>query len=178
MSVMIKKINLEKLIDMQWKLDDEIAVKTGIGKISFYERTSGDRDIALLCEIMEAVNELGHIWKYWKLSAEFTVDQRTKALKEIVDVLHFFLAKVIELIEVDRFPEDFCHTIILVEESFEEQIKSLVRNCIEIRTEGDFMISFGLFRGLIHQLGYEWREVEERYIEKNLINHERVKNGY
>jgi dimeric dUTPase (all-alpha-NTP-PPase superfamily) len=134
------------------------------------EGRSDAKEIALFVEAGEMINELAHIWKYWKKSHKTDWD----AIKEeLADVLHFILEKGVEL-EVDvlhRYIAKYVDPI--------QHINHFVR---AIPTTGDghfeWWTTMALFRGLVEHLGISWDDMVSAYWDKNVINRERQKAGY
>jgi dimeric dUTPase (all-alpha-NTP-PPase superfamily) len=131
---------------------------------------SDAKDIALFVEAGEMINELGHIWKYWKKNHNTNWDN---IKEELADVLHFILEKGVEL-DVEPL-----HRHIVKFTDPIEHINEFVR---AIPTTGDgyfnWWTTMATFRGLVDHLGIEWDDMVSAYWDKNMINRQRQERGY
>jgi dimeric dUTPase (all-alpha-NTP-PPase superfamily) len=122
-------------------------------------------------------------------------DSKNPLLEEYVDCLHFLLSIGLEdYIYYDskkpivkwnlnttsiKFPNittqfnKVFHEIALLEDSLTDQAFLTVS---EVEDSYEFL--FKLFLGLGEMLGFNWEQVEQAYIEKNKVNHERQDSGY
>ena len=107
---------------------------------------------------------------------------RTPLLEEYVDCLHFILSIAIELgYTVDDLyvwddeligkTEDIflelMYWVVLLKSKNEQQRKTAFRT-----------ICYIFFNMAEQRLGFTWKEIEEAYLRKNAVNHERQNSGY
>src|SRR5699024_10202702 len=96
-------------------------------------------------------------------------------LEEYVDCLHFILSIGNDC----QFDGDFYYTS--HKDSVSEQFNHLF-NKIGVfylyRTKGSYTSVFNYFLALGDFLGFTWTKVEQAYLKKNKINHERQESGY
>jgi dimeric dUTPase (all-alpha-NTP-PPase superfamily) len=186
-------MNLQKLFDMQRKLDEHI-------EREHPRKPDEDRlakkILALMVELGELANE-ARFFKYWshdqkprtkvqvytgsgaKVEGKF----KNPLLEEFVDGLHFLLSIGLELeitdvaIDSDYTHEDPTITFIhLFSDAWE-----LFADYYPYRYEKKeiYEIMFNRFIGLGEKhLGFTWEQIEEAYLQKNAINHERQNSGY
>ena len=107
-----------------------------------------------------------------------------RVLEEYVDCLHFILSIGNDIgahndIEIDYF--------IGIEGDVTNQLNILMSHIGRmyfniIKGEGGYFTDYfameGIFIGLGKMLGFTWDEIEQAYLEKNKINHQRQENGY
>src|SRR5690625_822307 len=139
--------------------------------------------LALQVELGELANELPETFKFWS-------DKKNnceRALKELVDCLHFTLSIGLEIgvkpdevkdlliwnsPGVDQLNSLFAYTSELYTfvwsvEYTKKEMKSKYKNLLE------GLLGFGV-DGLL----FTWEQIEQAYYKKNKINHERQKTGY
>jgi dimeric dUTPase (all-alpha-NTP-PPase superfamily) len=160
-------MNLNKLFEIQAKLDKEIIKKKGLeGQDLLHMKI-----LALQVELGELANELPEVFKFWSNKK----NNYEKALKEYVDCLHFVLSIGLE-IGIKSF-------IYLKPSQFEgETITDMfIRvgefTCHMIR-EDVYNRLFEYFIDLGFMLEFSWEQIEQAYLEKNKINHARQEQGY
>jgi len=167
-------MKLIQLFELQEKLDLHIEKE--------HPRQEGEnrlakKILALFVEMGELANELPEIFKFWSNKE----NNYEKALKEYVDVFHFYLSIGIELgfQDCDLWQPDAEKTIV---NQFHETIKSVNELYFLHRVGGIDQISYefslGSFLTLGGMLGFSWEQIEASYIEKNAVNHTRQANGY
>lgn len=118
------------------------------------------------------------------------VTGKNPLLEEYVDCLHFILSIGLELNPKEITVEDaepmtgefksvleafrhvFNWTVNLDYILFEEPFKS------DYRIERTYFNLFTVFITLGEMLGFTWEQIEQAYLEKNKVNHERQVNGY
>ena len=112
-----------------------------------------------------------------------------RVLEEYVDCLHFILSigNDLEFSNV-RFPDneevdDFIdvgrsvsHQLNLLMSLIGRMYFKLIKEEIVYFT--DYYVVVGAFISLYKMLGFNWKQIEQAYLEKNKINHERQQNGY
>lgn len=165
-------MNLDKLFGLQNKLDNRIVKDHGLeGEDLLPQKT-----LALQVELGELANELPEIFKFWSGKK----NNYEKALVEYIDGLHFVLS-----IGLDSGMENTEHWFVesnirvFQYSSLNEQFIFLFQHLSE-GYQGDYAYDdlFYEFLALGEMIGFTWEQVEEAYIEKNAINHERQSNGY
>jgi dimeric dUTPase (all-alpha-NTP-PPase superfamily) len=175
-----KSMNLQYLFEIQAGLDRHIEDEHPVQE---NEDRLAKKILALQVELGELANELPEVFKFWSNKK----NDYGKALKEYVDGLHFILGIGIELELNDRpnslvleiedepdlvlmFQEVLSHTSDLFwyyyhedeYEGNEYRYKAIVSNYIKLG----------------EMLGFTWEQIEQAYLEKNEVNHQRQVNGY
>lgn len=188
-------MNLAKLFDMQREL----------GKVGLFVYKGPDRFnklvLALLVELGECANEWRG-FKFWSLNQnpvtykrehkkqikpglesfdnhegayETVVIESNPLLEEYVDGLHFVLELGIELgfkpITVRAYKY----------EDVTRQFKELfweISDLDKLSKRDEYIWTFQKFVGLGEMLGFTWEEIEQAYMEKNKVNHQRQSEGY
>jgi len=184
-------MNLQRLFEIQAELDLEIIEKKGLqGKDLLPERI-----LALQVELGECANEWRG-FKFWSEDQEPRTIGQPKMLpkhsggsgewytpnpllEEYVDVLHFVLSiGNHHLTDEEKSYE--VHDMILpsVTHQFTELL--MVDWSRSDDTCGAYRYNTGLkmFVALGEMFGFTWEEIEQAYLDKNKINHERQANGY
>ena len=134
-----------------------------------------EKVLALKVELGELANELPEVFKFWSNKK----NNYEKALKEYVDGLHFALS-----IGLDHgFHEDLAGLAIesIEWENVTVQFLELLRIDWEKYEcgEGDYYHSgLEMFLSLGEMLGFTWEQIEQAYLDKNKVNHERQESGY
>jgi dimeric dUTPase (all-alpha-NTP-PPase superfamily) len=130
--------------------------------------------LSLLVELGECANEWRG-FKFWSKDQK----QRKSTLEEYVDILHFVLELGLELGQTKRYKY---YTDAYLEESITDQFRAVFYlasvGVYPEYPEEWFNPLFAAFVSLGKMLGFTWEEVEQAYMEKNRINHERQSNGY
>lgn len=190
-------MNLEKLFEMQRKLDERIEQE--------HPRQEGEdrlakKILALQVELGELANEWRR-FKYWSYDREPRMvmyrQAKTKEgrparglekynplLEEYVDCLHFILSIGLELettnivIDSDYTGADTTETFIFAFETVIELANS-IRDGNKSYIYQVYEELFNLFVSLGEKyLGFSWEQVEQAYMKKNAVNLERQENGY
>ncbi|MBN6206363.1 dUTP diphosphatase, partial [Ralstonia pickettii] len=106
-------------------------------------------------------------------------------LEEYVDCLHFILSIGLEIkLRKDKIIIDSDYTRDTLTETFSEMFLAVseLRNDIKERSmftqKETYDALFNLFVGLGEMLGFTWGQIEQAYLDKNKINHERQESGY
>ena len=193
-------MNLAKLFEMQRQLDEHIEKE--------HPRQEGeDRLAKKILALQVELGELANEWrgfKYWsnnqkpriraydkcpcgtdygscdEYSCEDGLLTYNPLLEEYVDTLHFLLSIGLE-IEASFRPYSKCKAGDVL-----NQLRMLYRSINEFdarskrieHRDGYYKEMFQDFLNLGEMLGFSWEEVEEAYIRKNAVNHERQNNGY
>jgi dimeric dUTPase (all-alpha-NTP-PPase superfamily) len=175
-------VNLKKLFEVQKVLKD---------RIGYNEPDRFDKLVlALLVEVGECANEWRG-FKFWSKNQEPRVEMTRQGktanglparhiekynplLEEYVDGLHFILELGIDLRAKDPWQPTY-------EENITEQFRTLYFHIALIdfvngHDHYEYAVSYYL--GLGEMLGFTWEQIEQAYMDKNAVNHERQNNGY
>ncbi|WP_078379460.1 dUTP diphosphatase [Sutcliffiella halmapala] len=162
-------MELKKLYTMQLELDSKIEKQHGLKNQDLVEQ----KILALLVELGELANET-RCFKFW--SVKPASEQRV-ILEEYVDGVHFLLSIGLTL----GYTSDIPREVGTKTESLTEQFLSiyeLVTLFKEEKQEEPFLVLFATFMELGAMLGFTWDEVENAYMTKNKVNHDRQQQGY
>lgn len=163
---------------MQDRLDKRIIKKHGLKRKNLLD----GKILALKVEIGELANET-RCFKFWSVKPP---SSREVILEEYVDGIHFLLSIALEIKERLSFPNSpvddpvKCASMI---EQFNDMYAAITRfeklaYCSAVSLEMEFMEMWNVYMGLGDMLGFSQAEIEEYYIRKNQINHERQDTGY
>ncbi|MDM5333416.1 dUTP diphosphatase [Ureibacillus composti] len=164
-------MDLTKLFEIQAGLDYHIT-KEHPEKND--ENRLSKKVLALQVELGECANE----WRGFKFWSNNQVSRENLLLEEYVDCFHFLLSigntlnfrnllpnkKPLDTEVVDLFNLLFEHISFLRDK--------------ECQSLEFYSMVFQEFTVLGEQLGFTWEQVENAYLEKNKINHERQLSGY
>lgn len=187
-------MNLDKLFDVQRKLDAEIERKHPAAP---GEDRLAKRILALQVELGELANEWRG-FKFWSNDQEprtvgvihtdwddkgnavewDTFVNENPLLEEYVDCLHFILSIGLKHGYDEQEPP---RIIIWKSDSIERHFTKLIRVEWENHIKGDeeyYHEGFEKFIGLGEMLGFTWEQITEAYMSKNKVNWERQENGY
>jgi dimeric dUTPase (all-alpha-NTP-PPase superfamily) len=162
----VKQMNLSKLFEMQRQLDEHIEKE--------HPREPGEdrlakKILALLVELGELANELPEVFKFWSNKK----NNYEKALVEYVDGLHFLLSIGIE--------QDVLYQCMAIhpikQATVFEQFAAIYLYASAYWTHGYGRL-FNAYIGLGKMLGFTWEQIEEAYMKKNAVNHQRQESGY
>lgn len=106
------------------------------------------------------------------------VGKSNPLLEEYVDCLHFILSVGNDLYFGGFFDWDILESD---EINLVEQFKNVFEAILDLSKSEDvyeFVKLFEEFYVLGQLLGFEWKEIERAYIDKNTINHKRQADGY
>jgi dimeric dUTPase (all-alpha-NTP-PPase superfamily) len=161
-------MNIEKLFDMQRKLDRYIEEGHSLAGKDLFEQ----KVLALLVEIGELANET-RCFKFWSTKGP---SERHVILEEFVDGVHFILSLGIIAGFDQKKPSfeagaaDQTKQFILVMESVHAFQKE--------KTESNYEQLMNQYFALGDILGFSPDEVESAYVAKNEVNYGRQKSGY
>ncbi|WP_394232369.1 dUTP diphosphatase [Niallia oryzisoli] len=169
-------MNLKRLCQMQRVLDDRIVNEHKLEDLDLEENII----LALLVEISELANET-RCFKHWSTKGP---SENHVLLEEYVDSLHFFLSIANHNeYEVDRLLELYTNDF-----KQQEEEKSLVSAFIHVtekiitmkstKAVFHYVEAFSAYLDLGRMLGFSTEEIEQAYVRKNEINHQRQDNGY
>ncbi|MGD6846976.1 dUTP diphosphatase [Rossellomorea aquimaris] len=162
-------MNIEKLLDMQEKLDQHIEQEHGLENADLIEK----KILALLVEVGELANET-RSFKFWSKKSS---SSKEVILEEFVDGIHFILSLGLE-IGIQQF--DLGETNYANEDvtkQFLEVFKS-ANHFSEERSVENFQQLFRHYVNLGELLGFSHEEVFDAYVKKNEVNYNRQKEGY
>lgn len=183
-------MNLQKLFEMQRQLDEHIEKE--------HPREPGEdrlakKILALYGELGELLNEWRG-FKYWSYDQEprtvlteipsyagipFFADAKTRnpLLEEYVDCLHFILSIGLELYAEEDIEMIAADLQLFRRVNIIEQFQGIFYNISRLRS-GGYTYLFEHFLGLGKMLGFTWEQIEEAYMKKNAVNHQRQESGY
>jgi dimeric dUTPase (all-alpha-NTP-PPase superfamily) len=162
-------MNLSKLFNMQRVLDTKIETQHQLQNEALMEK----KILSLLVEVGELANET-RCFKFWSLKPPAPIDI---ILEEYVDGIHFILSLGLEL-KVDTL---ISFETKVVGHSITDQFLKVFEKIMvfkEDQTLHSYKIMFEEYLILGELLGFTNEQVEQAYISKNEVNHERQKQGY
>lgn len=191
-------MNLEKLFQMQKALDAKIIKEKGLEGQDLLPNTI----LALQVELGELANEWRG-FKHWSNDREpRTKKLRVKSwgtgiggtneseeynplLEEYVDCLHFVLSIGLQK-EFDYNNFEYLHELNIDlfhnSQGIIEQFNDVFGAIYEFKEKDENVELYeDIFLCLIalgEMLGFTWEQVEQAYMDKNAVNHERQANGY
>lgn len=162
-------MNLKTLFQIQKQLNDRIVQEHRLeGQDLFNEK-----QLAFLVELSELANET-RCFKYWSLKSS---SERSVILEEYVDGLHFVLTLGLAL----EYTNSMVKNTYSYRETVTEQFLEVMHQTHQLnqqRTEANYQALVDSFLGLGQQLGFSYKEMEEGYLAKNKVNHQRQDEGY
>lgn len=192
-------VEMKELYEIQKVLDKHIEK---VHPAHEYENRLYKKILALLVELGECANEWRG-FKFWSIDQEPRtevlivcdecggsgrnhsgycgschggyVGKENPLLEEYVDCLHFILSIGNDLGYRIDFAKRYEY------ESIERQFKELFWEISDLEKASsitDYTSMFAKFAGLGNMLGFTWIEIEQAYLSKNEINHERQDKGY
>ncbi|MCM3619394.1 dUTP diphosphatase [Sutcliffiella horikoshii] len=162
-------MNLHKLYDMQRELDEKIETQHGLLKENLVE----EKILALLVELGELANET-RCFKFW--SVKPPAEQKV-ILEEYVDGVHFILSLGLTF----GYGEEVSRGLAEQAESLTGQFNSVYHLISIFKTdisEENYRVLVDSYMQLGEMLGFSWGEVEDAYLAKNKVNHDRQAQGY
>lgn len=105
-------------------------------------------------------------------------------LEEYIDVVHFALSIGLDIdIKQEIFPEPIKYGDVVLQ--FNELFRQISYFASVLNRENEweeveyeYERIWSLLFGLAGLLGFTWDQIEQAYLEKNKINHERQESGY
>lgn len=165
-------MNLEKLFEMQEKLDNRIESEHNLqGQELFYKKI-----LALQVEVGELANET-RCFKFWSLKSP---SEASVILEEYVDCLHFILSIGIETnlqnvkLNKDLNFENNTYDTTQLFLNLNEKINIFAKT----KSEKNYVDLFEQFILLGNALGFTSEDIGKAYLDKNKINHKRQDEGY
>jgi dimeric dUTPase (all-alpha-NTP-PPase superfamily) len=182
-------VNLEKLFSLQRELDNRIIKEKDLEGQDLLP----NKILALQVELGELANEwrgfkfwsenqnprtekVKHVWEEGKHGPYFVTTN--PLLEEYVDCLHFILSIGLEEKSISRVqshftPLKFNNVTFQFLNIFQYTSEFLIE-----RKQTRYELMFASFIGLGEMLGFTWEQIEQAYLDKNKVNHERQDNGY
>ena len=170
-------MDLQKLFEIQEGLDYHITKEHPVQE---GEDRLAKKILALQVELGELANELPEVFKFWSNKK----NNRKKALEEFCDALHFLLSIGLDIAEPEMI--NLKRWNLIKADTITEQFLWLMSDVTELYNSlcndsfSKFNYEFLLLR-FIHlgeMLGFTWEQIEQMYMEKNRINHQRQLNHY
>jgi dimeric dUTPase (all-alpha-NTP-PPase superfamily) len=163
-------MNLAQLFTMQQQLDGRIEREHHLQNESLFER----KVLALLVELGELANET-RCFKFWSKKPS---SKKEVVLEEYVDGFHFILSLGIEL----NFHEELKN----IEAPSNQQdvvaifmkVYAIIMDFKENPTKELYQQLIATYISLGQALDFSVGEIEDGYLQKNMINHDRQDNGY
>lgn len=162
-------MNVQTLYSLQRQLDERIETQHGLQGEDLVDR----KVLALLVELGELANET-RCFKFWSIKPPAPPE---KILEEYVDGLHFILSLGLEyqwMYEANNSSET--KTVPLVEQFL--RVFQAVHEFRETKSLERYQRLFAEYLQLGSLLGFSAAQIEQAYIQKNEINHERQNHNY
>lgn len=161
-------MNLHELFQMQNTLDKRIELEHNLKGIPLLLK----KILSLQVELGELANET-RCFKFWSTKDPSSNDV---ILEEYVDCLHFILSIGIE----KNFEDITLNTKYITYELYEQFLNLYINisDFINSSSIDNYKSIFQNFLSLGKNLGFSEEDIENAYLYKNNINHERQDNGY
>ncbi|MDY0396802.1 dUTP diphosphatase [Virgibacillus halophilus] len=115
----------------------------------------------------------------------YSFKEKNPLLEEYVDCLHFILSIGLELqateiiIDSDYTEENTVKTFMKIYDLISIILMDVETDTFRSHIRPDYEELFNTFVGLGEKyLGFTWEQIEQAYLDKNKINHNRQANGY
>ena len=161
-------MNLQRLFQMQDALDKRIETEHNLEGIPLLHK----KILSLQVELGELANET-RCFKFWSTKEPSSKDI---ILEEYVDCLHFILS-----IGIEKDFQDITLEVNHITCDLSEQFLTLfttITNFVISSSMDNYLKVFQEFLSLGKNLGFSVEDIENAYLYKNNINHERQDNGY
>ena len=161
-------MNLQRLFQMQNALDKRIEMEHHLEGIPLLHK----KILSLQVELGELANET-RCFKFWSTKEASAKDI---ILEEYVDCLHFILS-----IGIEKDFQDITLNVKHITCDLSEQFLNLyttITNFVTLSSVNNYLNVFQEFLSLGENLGFSVEDIENAYLYKNNINHERQDNGY
>lgn len=174
-------MNLQKLSEIQSGLDFHIEKEKGLQDKDLIE----EKILSLRIELGELANELPEEFKFWSSKK----NDYGKALQEYVDCLHFILSIGLDFDFINSdFNDDVSATKGINEVKSYKPDYTITQHFNTVFDDvyifrryfelGDYYSLVSEFLILGDLLNFDHEEIEQAYLDKNKVNHERQINGY
>lgn len=155
---------------MQKELDERIRIEHGLVNVDLILQ----KILAFQVELAELANET-RCFKYWSKKPPSV---REVILEEYVDGIHFLLSIGLDIQTTNGLDESHVENL---ERNVTEQFTKLFELSSQfqlVRTEACYKHLFQEYIYLGKLLNFTTKEIEEAYIGKNEVNHQRQNEGY
>jgi len=161
-------MNLQRLFKMQDALDKRIELEHDLAGVPLLRK----KILSLQVELGELANET-RCFKFWSIKDPSKNDV---ILEEYVDCLHFILS-----IGLEKNFENITLNTKCITFELSEQFLNLYINITDFINSSSFDNYSNIFENFLclgENLGFSKKDIENAYLYKNNINHERQDNGY
>ena len=161
-------MDLTKLFKLQKNLNERIVNEHNLDESSLFPK----KILSLHVELAELANET-RCFKYWSKKSPAP---KEKVLEEYVDCLHFILT-----IGLDKSYTDITLEIKPNDYSLTDQFLNLyidINDLVISPSKDHYITLFEDFLSLGLSLGFPIEDIENAYLDKNNINHQRQNIGY
>lgn len=162
------KINIDKILQLQKQLDNNIHTKHNINPKEVFEK----RRLALIVEICEMIN-VNRCFKFWSLKKDY--DKQVLG-DEFVDCLHFILSISLHF-NLDQTEYEI-KDVVYDDNELTLKVLYLISLAGKIESKDDckkFIIQ--LFE-LAFTFGFTAQDIIDFYIKKNQVNFKRQQDNY
>lgn len=166
-----KEIQLRPLFFLQEKLDKKMAMKFSHSD-ELMEEVKFKKILNFRTEVAELLNEL-RLQKYW---CNQPPSNRDVILEEYVDGLHMIFG-----IGIDKGVKDYNYEGVYSEFTSDDLLfifDQLFIMDYANMGKSHYEQALELYLRLGQLLIFDWNEIKEAYVRKNMINHERLEKGY
>ncbi|GAE30145.1 dUTP diphosphatase [Alkalihalobacillus hemicellulosilyticus] len=163
-------MNIQTLFAIQKKLNDRIMAEHQLVESDLFQ----EQLLAFLVEIGELANET-RCFKYWSRKG---ASEQKVILEEYVDGVHFLLTIGLALSYTDVKVND---TASANQGMLTERFLTVMKLTHQLEAIKDIDTYNELFEAYIAlgmALGFTMAEIEQAYLEKNKVNHQRQDEGY
>ena len=161
-------MNLQRLFEMQSTLDKRIKAEHQLEEIPLLHK----KILALQVELGELANET-RCFKFWSTKKPSNKDI---ILEEYVDCIHFILS-----LGLEKNFQDITLNVKPIATELSEQFLIIYTNIADFiicASKDSYLNLFQNFLSLGQSLGFSVGDIEDAYLYKNNVNHERQDNGY
>lgn len=159
-------MDLKPLFELQAKLDQHIIENHNLEGQDLLPNLI----LGLQVEIAELANET-RCFKHWSVKAPAPKERQ---LEEYVDGLHLVLSIGLRF-GYKNYERENCNFNYAKEKDITTQFTRLLQYRLD---KVNYPHYVSRFLALGEMLGFSWEEVEQAYLEKNKVNHERQEHGY
>ena len=162
------KINIDRILELQKQLDNNIHTKHNINPKEVFEK----RRLALIVEICEMIN-VNRCFKFWSLKKDY--DKQVLG-DEFVDCLHFILSISLHF-DLDQTEYEI-KDVVYDDNELTLKVLDLISLAGKIESKEDckkFIIQ--LFE-LAFTFGFTAQDIIDFYIKKNQVNFKRQQDNY
>ena len=162
------KINIDRILELQKQLDNNIHTKHNINPKEVFEK----RRLALIVEICEMIN-VNRCFKFWSLKIDY--DKQVLG-DEFVDCLHFILSISLHF-DLDQTEYEI-KDVVYDDNELTLKVLYLISLAGKIESKEDckkFIIQ--LFE-LAFTFGFTAQDIIDFYIKKNQVNFKRQQDNY